>query len=164
MRCEVSGLKKKILFVCTGNTCRSAMADGFLKAALEEDEGLNVEYSSASAGISAYDGDCASENAVQALKDGWNINISGHRTSALLGRAIEDAFLVLTMKKDHKEHILYTYPEASQKVFTLKEYSYSLEGNTDISDPFNGSLRIYVLCAHEIKQAVDKLVDKLKKS
>lgn len=162
---------RKILFVCSGNTCRSPMAEGFLKTALDGDTYLYGLFNVASAGIAAYNGENASPNAVKALQDGWNTDISNHCASTLQAKDIENSFIILTMTRSHKEYILLNYPDAHDKVFTLKEYAYGksvcpgyeqYDYSLDTADPYGMSLHMYSLCAFEIKQAVEKLVEKLK--
>lgn len=165
---------KKILFICTGNTCRSPMAMAFFNgfACLEPPE---FEYEAGSAGLAVSKDAPPSENAILAMRDPWSIDISKHRSRLLSQAEVREAALLLTMTLSHKHYILSMFPNAYQKVFTLKEYAYgnpdSLENGTtasvmlsDIADPFGGSLWAYKLCAVEIGQAVEKLVEKLKNS
>ena len=165
---------KKIIFVCTGNTCRSPMAMAFFNsfACLEPPE---FGYEASSAGLAVSKDAPPSENAVLAMRDPWSIDISDHRSRILSQAEVREATLLLTMTTSHKHYILSMFPGAYQKVFTLKEYAYGKPGSlenannaaavtADIADPYGGSLWAYKLCAVEIGQAVEKLVEKLKNS
>lgn len=151
---------KKILFVCTGNTCRSPMAAALFnrRAALEP---AGHEYTADSAGVFAYDGAPPSSYSVLALNEYPGGDLSGHRSRTFSKTDADEACLILTMEQKHKQHILSMYPDANQKVYTLKEYVYGDSG--DIKDPYpGGTLQHYSLCAEEIAEAVGKLMEKLK--
>ncbi len=140
-----------ILFVCTGNTCRSAMAAAIMnKIATENDLDIRIE----SAGIFAQEGESASENAIDAMKK-YGIDLSFHRTKTITAQLINQCDLILTMTQAHKQVL---EPMAKGKVFTLLEYSGS-EG--DIQDPFGGDIDEYMETAQEIYDALVDIAEKI---
>ena len=145
---------KKILFVCTGNTCRSPMAEAILRNFNQPD--IEVK----SAGVYAYGGQAASENAVKVL-DKNNI-AHDHASTPLRGEDIEWATYILTMTESHKQLIASSYPQAIEKTFTLKEFIEDDRADRDISDPFGGNVQIYEQTFKELSQWIEKLVEKLK--
>ncbi|WP_322906466.1 low molecular weight protein arginine phosphatase [Paenibacillus campi] len=107
-----------ILFVCTGNTCRSPMAEAFMRK-LAKERGISVEVRSA--GVAAIDGMAMSRHAEAVLRDH---HIQDHITSSSLNaELLEWADLVLTLTGSHKQHVLARFPAAAGKVYTLKEYA-----------------------------------------
>ena len=140
-----------ILFVCTGNTCRSPMAAAlFNKLAIEKDLDVRIE----SAGIFAMDGLPASDNAISAMKS-YDIDLSYHRAKSISPELLEKCDLVLTMTESHKEALL---PYAGERVHTLCGYA-GLSGN--IPDPYGGDLQTYEKCAAEIMRALSKVAEKI---
>ncbi|MFP5114239.1 low molecular weight protein arginine phosphatase [Bacillaceae bacterium C204] len=144
---------QRILFVCTGNTCRSPMAEAILKN--KQIDAIEVR----SAGIFAANGNEASAHAKKVLED--NGIAHNHRSSLLTRNEVEWADLILTMTSSHKMGILQQYPEVGGKVFTLKEYSG--EGfHLDVVDPYGGSLAMYEKTFRELDELIDKAIGKLK--
>lgn len=143
---------KTLIFVCTGNTCRSPMAEGLLKALLGPD--CNWEISSA--GICAANGFPASPNAVAAMKE-KGVNISGHRSRHLSAAMIESADLLVTMTRGHRDAILAIAPESAGKVFLLKSFGIA-QCPADIYDPVGEALDVYRRVRDEIDAALPDLI------
>lgn len=146
--------KMNIYFVCTGNTCRSPMAEAILKSMNLE----NVQVKSA--GIYALDGGEMSENAKSVLQS-EKIYIE-HQSSAVTLESLQWADLVLTMTVAHKSYILATFPQFKDKVYTLKEFT-APYSSQDISDPFGGNLQQYKQTYDELKYYIQQLQTKMKR-
>ncbi|WP_409343717.1 low molecular weight protein arginine phosphatase [Paenibacillus sp. MBLB4367] len=108
----------RILFVCTGNTCRSPLAEGLLRI-LAGVKGLPVEVKSA--GVAAMDGCSVSAHSASILRDkGFTGSIT---SQTLTGQLVGWADLILTMTVNHKRSVIQQYPDSADKTFTLKEYA-----------------------------------------
>jgi len=144
---------QRILFVCTGNTCRSPMAEAILKN--KHIDGIEVK----SAGIYAATGSEPSTHAKKVLDD--NMIPHNHRSISLTSAAVEWADIILTMTTSHKFAIQQQFPQAVVKVFTLKEYT-GESFNHDVVDPYGGSLGMYEATYRELNELIEKAIEKLK--
>ncbi|GAA0320061.1 protein arginine phosphatase PrpB [Bacillus carboniphilus] len=141
---------KQILFVCTGNTCRSPMAAAIVKAM--DQEGFDVQ----SAGIFASNGSDASPHTKRVLSEN-NMECS-HSSQPLTEELIEWATHIFTMTEGHKWQIETSFPSAKSKTFTLKEY---VGEKGDIMDPFGGDLEVYRMTYSELISLIKKAIKKL---
>lgn len=142
----------KVLFVCTGNTCRSAIAEAIFKDLVDL-----KRFQVSSAGLSALSGDSPTNNAV-IVCDKHGIDLMQHKTTSISDSGIENMDLVLTATQRHRDKIKLLYPNV--KVFTIKEYAGGYD-NLDIADPIIGDLDIYENSFMEIKEALEKIADNI---
>jgi protein-tyrosine-phosphatase len=154
---------KNILLVCTGNTCRSSMAEQYLKKALAE-QFPGQHFNVSSAGLAAVPRSRASQNAILvAQEDG--LDLSEHLATQLTPEQLTGADLVLTMTNSHRQAIIELAPSVRDKVFLLKQYLIHRDGESvdlDILDPFGQSKEAYRQCAEEIKESLRGFIDWLK--
>jgi len=143
---------KTILFVCTGNICRSPMAEALFRHRI----GNGMQWESRSAGTYAGAGFPASSNAIEALRE-LGIALDGHHSQPLTTELVQQADLIVTMTAGHRFEILQGFPEVGNRVFLIKSFGTS-KVPADIADPFGGSLNIYKKTRDEIDQALSDLI------
>jgi protein-tyrosine-phosphatase len=161
---EIKGKEKlEVLFVCTGNTCRSPMAEGILKKMLKEQGVSTVGVSSA--GICGLDNIPATPFAIQVARD-KNVDISRHLSRQLTKEILDESDLVLAMASEHLDFIRRIDEEANQQAFLLKLFPRThSKSNTkrdlgvlSIKDPVGGNLAEYEKSFREIEKEVKRIL------
>lgn len=145
----------KIMFICTGNICRSAMAHRMLeKRAKEENKDIEVY----SCGVFAENGDIPTEEAIQTMKE-YGIDLSKHRATNIRNSNIRDMDIILCATSSHKNNVIAMYPELKEKVYTMKEYAGYPKGDIDIKDPWGYGIEVYKKCAKELEDCINRILE-----
>ena len=145
-------IEYSVLFVCTGNTCRSPMAEGIAKRVLAEVKRVPIDQLESagvrvrSAGAMTHGGSPASVEAVAAMKQ-VGIDIADHTSSALTEDLIQDADAIYTMTQGHRQAVLMLSPNAAEK-------THRLDPSADVIDPIGAPLEVYKQTADMIRQAI----------
>ncbi|MDQ7093019.1 low molecular weight protein arginine phosphatase [Desulfosporosinus sp. PR] len=142
----------KLLFICTGNTCRSPMAEGLAHELLGE--GVQVS----SAGMEAWEGDKASPQALKVLKE-RNVDLSDHRSRRVSLELLSGADWIIPMTQAQEESLKRRFPQFAPKIRCLGEWG---ERPYDIRDPWMGSVSEYRQTALEIEELLRSLKEQLK--
>jgi tRNA threonylcarbamoyl adenosine modification protein (Sua5/YciO/YrdC/YwlC family) len=147
-----------IVLVCTGNTCRSPMAEILLKKRAADKLGCKIEQLEdrgvviMSAGTSAAPGGRAAAEAIQSMRD-RGLDLSPHESQPISSRLVRFADLMLTMTRSHRDAVVSQWPEAESRVHVL--------ASGDISDPVGGPLDLYRRCAEQLDASVAAWIEKL---
>jgi len=145
---------KQILFICTGNSCRSVMAEAMLKKILKEKNKRNIEVSSA--GIMMLAGIEVSSGTKEVLgKEG--IDVSGHYSRRLTKDMAHKSDLILVMERMHEEAVLKIAPDVKNRLFLLKEFAKIDDSDLNIPDPIGRSPEFYEKVGAVIKEAVERV-------
>lgn len=148
---------KTILFVCTGNLCRSPMAAALFREQIKQRGDDPQRYHVYSAGILDINNHPAPEFAVQVMHD-YGLDITAHRSHELNVIDVKNANLILTMTAAQQEVIQVEFPEYRDKVYMLSEV---LEQQYDIQDPYGLELDAYRYAAEEIKSIIKEGYDNI---
>lgn len=147
--------KYKVMLVCTGNTCRSAMAEGIARKVAEEMRINNIEFSSS--GVGAMDGVPATEYAIEAAAH-WDIDIRKHRSRMINSELINEADLILAMAPEHVQPIFTKGRGAASKVFLFKGFPDPFSPTQErVEDPIGGTLEQYNQTYLELDEVIRRI-------
>ncbi len=145
-----------LLFVCTGNTCRSPLAEAIARHFIETRGVVNV--SVGSAGVSAWDGAPASDGSLLvALEHG--LDLSAHRARLLTPELVESADVILALGPSHLS--LIADAGGATRAHLLTSYATSGKEATGVSDPFGGDLDMYRATYAELQGLVEQVIDRV---
>jgi protein-tyrosine-phosphatase len=149
-----------VLFVCSGNTCRSPMAEALFTKQLKNNKDFTGSVPTArSAGIYALDGSPASREATKVMAE-MGIDIRDHRAQQLNDDLIQWADLILTMTEAQYRTIINQYGVPAEKVYTLANFSQHKKA--DVIDPFGSGIEAYRRCAEQIHDMIRGINKKFK--
>lgn len=145
-----------ILILCTGNICRSPMAEGLLRHALQGQPEPWKSIKVISAGVATRDGSPVSENSVIALKK-TGIDITKHRSRAVTQEMLDDALVVFGMTESHLTTIQLRAQPVPGHLYLFRHFLPKAVEH-EIGDPYGGPLKLYEACRDELVEAVPSLV------
>jgi protein-tyrosine-phosphatase len=159
---------KTILFICTGNTCRSAMAEGIFKKILKERTEDDSKFNVLSAGISALPGMSPTPEAIKVMTE-QGVDISRHIATQVKEDLVKKADLILVMSNTHKDYIKTKFIFTQDKIYLLKEFArigefkslQKTDENYEVVDPLGRPIEFYRIVARELEENIEKILDKI---
>ena len=149
---------KHILFVCTGNICRSPFAEGLLKKLVQKN-GLD-DIVADSAGLLALPGNSATGLAQKAAEE-YDVDLSGHIAKSIKEDIVDRNDLILVMEYSQAKELLDAFPEAEDKVFLIRRFARFGSKDRGIADPYGLNYDAYRFCFLDIQDGVSGLAEYL---
>ncbi len=146
-----------VLFVCTGNVCRSSMAKALFNDKSKK-LGENEQWIAHSAGTWAMENQPASDHAITAMRE-RGIDLTAHRGHQITGDDLEKADTVVVMTQSHREALAAEFPQHKNKIHLMSEIDNLMY---DIADPYGGILSEYELCARKLEEMIERGYERIK--
>lgn len=151
----------KVLFVCSGNTCRSPLAEALLNKAVSEDEELKGKVAVSSCGTTTHFEDTVQPNAVEAGKK-MGVDLAGYKSRQFTLDAAKFFDIIIGMTTGHRDIICARFPELKEKVFALYEFTTGEKDCKSVQDPFGCDLDTYEKVALELNEQIKLMLPKIK--
>lgn len=148
--------KRLLVFVCTGNVCRSPMAEYLMRRRL----GSSPQWTVTSAGLSAMPGMPASRNAVTVLEE-LGVDLTPHRSRQLTRDLVDGASVIVVMTASHRDQVQMLFRHAREKIFLLRSFD-PVAGLVDLEDPIGAEVEIYRHIRDAIESSLPGLAEFLR--
>jgi protein-tyrosine-phosphatase len=159
---DSSKKKNTITMVCTGNTCRSPMAEKLLQHALGVEAEPLKSLKVVSAGISAFEGSGPSENSVKAMAK-IKLSLDDHRSRMLNDKIVDSSFAIFCMTEAHREAVRSHFGNEHDHVYLLREFI-PKNDEKEISDPIGQGLHAYEDCRDSMVESIPHIIKFLKEN
>ena len=146
-------MMRQILFVCTGNICRSPMAEALLRAALPKGAGWHVT----SAGTNTVDDFGASAHAVSVMAE-KGVDLTPHRSQSLSRELVSRSDIIVTMTEGHTRQVGERFPDSRDRIHLMRSFDPDAPPQSDVCDPFGGTLEDYRNCLAHLRKAIPGLL------
>ena len=143
----------QVLFVCSGNTCRSPMAEVLLRAALPKGSGWRV----ASAGMGAMDGLCSSADAVGAMAE-IGLDLKQHRSRRITRELVAQSAVIIAMTSRHAQQAVECFPDCRDRIHLMRTFDPDAPRQSDVADPFCGTAEDYRHCCALLRKSIPGLL------
>lgn len=165
---KVLDIRKIILFICTGNSCRSVIAAALFRKMLKEaaegersKEDVLSRIEVLSAGVASLPGMQPPPGTLRVMQE-EGIDVSDHRAASVKSELLRESSLILVMEERHEKEILDIVPECVGKIFLLKKFAEgSKQDALDIPDPIGRTLDVYRKCTSAIKVSLEGLLERI---